>query len=833
MNKPNPKSILNLKTGVFLLVLLQGLGAVRDASASEIYWTENVVTQYCNIGARSGYIYRASRDASQIENIFTDSEECIGGIKLDLVSSKMYWITNNIGIHRANLDGSGVELIFGGWVEGIALDVGAGKIYWSNGCSDPRIQRANLDGSSVEVLVPYPPAGYCVASVELDLINGKIYWTEDFVGSFGRANLDGSAAEILLPDQVGGSLALDVGAGKIYWANYGVSGVWTANLDGTDPENLIPVGVGGIEIDESQWKIYWTEGSKIRRANLDASNMEDVMVRPGRPSALALVPPEICDDGIDNDGDGSIDAADSDCFELDFPLRNQSACTAEINSVFDHSMTPGSEYVWDNTVTAYTGETGERSFGVCPVVGVCDDGYQQDFAGTFFDVNGNYTAAGYGQQYLFYDGHPAIDYRDPKHTSCGSDIIAAHGGDLIVPISDSVNGGSPTPWSSYHTFKIVHDSEWSTWYLHSSGMAPPFDSLTPSIECTSDLEAGDICLGKVEQGDHVAFVGSQGAPCHLHFEARNSDDAPVDPYGWLPDSVTNPDPYAIKSYDLWKRHGARTSVSKSCPSSAPVVANETDVHHVLGGSGVPGGVDVSLNEPVSGTFDADFFPTEPEDAAAIVNDPGSLTFALPTFPIQAWELTFDQSLTSTATITLGYDDSNLSLGFDETNLYVYHYVAPFGGCQVAIDCEWIQTAVVDRDTDQNTITFITDSFSQFVLGGDQVVSTPISFSGTAVGGTIEITVGAVFLQLVTVSGQTAQHVAAAVAAAINGDSTLAAAGVTAGSAGTTVSTNGSITSLNISDAGLYASSVNVPSMTLSGLIVLAGLMTLTALRRKS
>ncbi len=51
-------------------------------------------------------------------------------------------------------------------------------------------------------------------------------------------------------------------------------------------------------------------------------------------------------------------------------------------------------------------------------------------------------------------------------------------------------------------------------------------------------------------------------------------------------------------------------------------------------------------------------------------------------------------------------------------------------------------------------------------------------------------------------GQTADQVAAAVAAAINADATLALAGITASGTGGQVSTNGSVTSSTLNDPGL-------------------------------
>lgn len=93
--------------------------------------------------------------------------------------SKMYWAdqSNFRTIQRSNLNGSGVEdLVTGLSIPmGIALDVAAGKMYWTDTGID-KIQRANLDGSGVEDLVATgleDPLG-----IALDIAAGKMYWVD-------------------------------------------------------------------------------------------------------------------------------------------------------------------------------------------------------------------------------------------------------------------------------------------------------------------------------------------------------------------------------------------------------------------------------------------------------------------------------------------------------------------------------------------------------------------------------------------------------------------------------------------------------------------------------
>ena len=90
---------------------------------------------------------------------------------------------------------------------------------------------------------------------------------------------------------------------------------------------------------------------------------------------------------------------------------------------------------------------------------------------------------------------------------------------------------------------------------------------------------------------------------------------------------------------------------------------------------------------------------------------------------------------------------------------------------------------------------------------DCLVEDSLWVSGDAEGGSVDVTVDGVPLSVATVSGQTSNQVAAAIAAAIEADPTLSAAGVTAFASGDQVVTTGTIDSAVSSDPGLVLSSI--------------------------
>ena len=223
------------------------------------------------------------------------------GLALDLAAGKMYWTEASPAdfmISRANLDGTNVELLVTGLdsPSGITLDVGGGKMYWTD-IGTSKIQRANLDGSNVEDLLTMGVV-FTPVEIALDTAGNKMYWTESTLADFmiQRADLDGSNVELLVTDLVSPSgIALDVAGGKMYWTDVGTSKIQRANLDGSGLEDVVTTGVIApvrIAVDLARGKIYWTEGSladfMISRANLDGTGGEFLITGLTSPSGIAL-----------------------------------------------------------------------------------------------------------------------------------------------------------------------------------------------------------------------------------------------------------------------------------------------------------------------------------------------------------------------------------------------------------------------------------------------------------------------------------------------------------------------------------------------------------------
>ena len=234
---------------------------------------------------------------------------------------KIYWTDLERGIFRSNLDGSNSERLVKPDVRypgDIALDVLGGKMYWTDR-GGGAIYWSDLDGSNLETLVDVWGTAMDLA---LDIAGGKLYWTDSFnaddyyQGALMRANLDGSNIEVLTEDFVNrnpGTIALDLVRGKVYWIDRG--SIYRADLDGKNEEIIVRSPVGHIALDGDGGKIYWTDSSAIHRADLDGKNEEEILTGLAAPPAriaLDLDRSKIYWTERTDSGSGSIQRADLD-----------------------------------------------------------------------------------------------------------------------------------------------------------------------------------------------------------------------------------------------------------------------------------------------------------------------------------------------------------------------------------------------------------------------------------------------------------------------------------------------------------------------------------------
>ncbi len=212
-----------------------------------------------------------------------------------------------------NPDGSGKTFIVDGCPvpDGVAVDVKAGHIYWTNmgvpPVNDGSIERVDLDGGNRTTIVP-SGGTYTPKQLHFDAVGRKLYWSDREGMRVMRCDLDGSNVETLV--QTGQNdedrrdetnwcvgVAVDHVGGHLYWTQKGPSDaglgrILRAGIDlpaGDTTANRIDIEVIfkdlpepiDLEIDVTTRTLYWTDrgdppyGNTVNRAQLDTIGLSE------------------------------------------------------------------------------------------------------------------------------------------------------------------------------------------------------------------------------------------------------------------------------------------------------------------------------------------------------------------------------------------------------------------------------------------------------------------------------------------------------------------------------------------------------------------------------
>jgi DNA-binding beta-propeller fold protein YncE len=215
-------------------------------------------------------------------------------------------------IHSMNPDGSDRKtIVTGGRLpDGIAVDVQAGHIYWTNmgvpNLDDGTIERADLDGGNRRVIVPQGVT-HTPKQIHLDKASGKLYWCDREGMRVMRANLDGSQVETLVKTGSGEmdardqtrwcvGITIDAVRKQIYWTQKGPDNgekgrIFRAGIEipkGESPANRSDIELVfdhlpepiDLELDTENRVLYWTDrgdpprGNTVNRVRIDDASAE-------------------------------------------------------------------------------------------------------------------------------------------------------------------------------------------------------------------------------------------------------------------------------------------------------------------------------------------------------------------------------------------------------------------------------------------------------------------------------------------------------------------------------------------------------------------------------
>jgi len=223
---------------------------------------------------------------------FCESVHADGGLEIYWARGAGALPGDSRGVRRLEADGTTITpVVTGHTTSGVALDIGAGHVYFSKSSA---VLRADLDGGNIITVV----SGITAASIGivLDFTPGerRIYWTNTSGGEIrrtvlGAATIAHTAAELVVSG-LGDvrDVVLDVANTKIYWTDLVDNEIRRTNMNNldqvpTDTQLVASAGVLGprgiaLDLTAGIREVYWTDsdvdGGSISRADMDGPSTQ-------------------------------------------------------------------------------------------------------------------------------------------------------------------------------------------------------------------------------------------------------------------------------------------------------------------------------------------------------------------------------------------------------------------------------------------------------------------------------------------------------------------------------------------------------------------------------
>jgi DNA-binding beta-propeller fold protein YncE len=214
-------------------------GVAVDANNGFVYWADS--------GGPTSNITRAKLDGTNQVTVLAISglpsnPNDIMNLALDTTNNWIYYSEGNTRtIRRIHPDGTGGQIVVTGSLNGpidMALDVPNNWMYWTQiTSSTSELFRSRLDGTGTQQLFGDQGFYYGLA---IDPAHGYIYFADQHPNQMAirRLNIDGSNPVTLIPAGEPSGVDIDVAEGKVYWSRRDTPGVWRSNLDGTNVQQL-------------------------------------------------------------------------------------------------------------------------------------------------------------------------------------------------------------------------------------------------------------------------------------------------------------------------------------------------------------------------------------------------------------------------------------------------------------------------------------------------------------------------------------------------------------------------------------------------------------------
>jgi len=254
-------------------------------------------------------IRRSNIDGTSLETISGNATvNTLRSMVFDEQRNTVFWIESGTIIKKASLiDISGntrlgfatnYANITGANFQSLAVNPLTRELLISSGGS---IYKTNLDATGTLAALPAAYiAGVNAAGIDIDLVNGKIYYIRPITSTeIWIANLNAPANPTqIVPDSQANDIAVDPVGGKIYHTTnifFPTSEGQIVSRDlttGANPVSIVtgqPVGLRGIAIDHNNGFLFWADGtSAIGRSSLTGTGKINVVTGLNAPVDVAL-----------------------------------------------------------------------------------------------------------------------------------------------------------------------------------------------------------------------------------------------------------------------------------------------------------------------------------------------------------------------------------------------------------------------------------------------------------------------------------------------------------------------------------------------------------------
>ena len=272
-----------------------------------------------------GKVEGANLDGSNRHTVANTLNCDCPGLALDTEYQQLYY-TEGGSVFRVNVDGTWQTTVFtpGGFIYGLTVDPASNKLYYAQMTTQVVNNSVQISGfiNSRDLTTGQTNSLSLgntrrLYGVALDVLGGKIYWTE-LLGGLKRANINltGSAETFSTASAIYNIAFDDIGyvtptptrtaiaatatpaalLKTLFWTN-GVDKIQAINADGTNQRTLATPGGNpvGIAFDAGASKLYWAQNgaNTVQRSNFDGSGVTRLARRRHRARSAAGWQPDL------------------------------------------------------------------------------------------------------------------------------------------------------------------------------------------------------------------------------------------------------------------------------------------------------------------------------------------------------------------------------------------------------------------------------------------------------------------------------------------------------------------------------------------------------------